>query len=158
MSDTSAACDLTQRPGALAQRHPPTEGEIRGVLERCRTVAVIGLSEDASKPAYGIAAYLKKQGYQILPVHPKAVTALGEKVHRSLAEIPGRVDLVYMFRGGDAAPGVVDEAVAKGAKAVWMPEGVVNEEAAEKGLKAGIAVIMDRCALKEHQRLGLGPV
>lgn len=125
------------------------------MLEHCRAVAVIGLSEDASKPAYGVAAYLKKQGYQILPVHPKAVLALGEKVHRSLAEIPGRVDLVYMFRGADAAPVVLDEAIAKGAKAVWMPEGVVHEEAAEKGRKEGLAVVMDRCALKEHQRLGI---
>ncbi len=152
----SDACDLTQRPGALPQRRPPTPEGIRDVLTKSRTVAVIGLSEDPSKPAYGVAAYLKKQGYQILPVHPKAVTALGEKVHRSVAEIPGRVDLVYMFRGADAAPGVVEEAVAKGAKAVWMPEGVVNEEAAEKGLQAGLAVVMDRCAQKEHLRLGLG--
>ena len=152
------ACDLTQRPGAMSQRHPPTPEQIRGVLETCRTIAVIGLSEDASKPAYGVAAYLKKQGYQILPVHPKAVMALGEKVHRSVSEIPGRVDLVYMFRGADAAMGVVDEAAAKGAKAVWMPEGVLNEEAAEKARKAGLAVVMDRCASKEHQRLGLGAV
>ncbi len=152
------ACDLTQRPGAMTQRHPPTGEEIRGVLERCRTVAVIGLSEDPSKPAYGVAAYLKKQGYQVLPVHPKAVMALGEKVHRSLAEIPGRVDLVYMFRGADAAAGVVEEAIAKGAKAVWMPEGVVSEEAADKARLGSLAVIMDRCALKEHQRLGMPAV
>ena len=155
---TDPACDPSQRPGAMTQRHPPTPGEIRGVLERSRTVAVIGLSEDSSKPAYGVAAYLKKQGYQILPVHPKAATALGEKVHRSVSEIPGRVDLVYMFRGADAAPGVVDEAVAKGAKAVWMPEGVVNEEAADKARAAGVAVVMDRCAQKEHARLDLGAV
>ena len=152
------ACDLNNRPGAMAQRNPPTPEEIRGVLEKSRAVAVIGLSEDPSKPAYGVAAYLKKQGYQILPVHPKATMALGEKVHRSVAEIPGRVDLVYMFRGADAAPGVVDEAAAKGAKAVWMPEGVVNEEAADKARAAGMAVVMDRCAQKEHSRLGMGAV
>ena len=150
---TEPACDLTNRPGAMKQTRPPTADEIAKVLKESRTVAVIGLSEDPSKPAYGVSAHLKKQGYSIVPVHPKATMALSEKVYRSVAEIPGRVDLVYMFRGADAAPGVVEEAVAKGAKAVWMPEGVVHEEAAARARAAGLAVIMDRCAQKEHFRL-----
>ena len=150
---TEPACDLSNRPGAMKQTRSPTADEIARVLKESRIIAVIGLSEDPSKPAYGVAAHLKKQGYSIVPVHPKATMALSEKVYRSVAEIPGRVDLVYMFRGADAAPAVVDEAVAKGAKAVWMPEGVVNEEAAAKGRAAGLTVIMDRCASKEISRM-----
>ena len=146
---TADACSLGDRPGAMRQEHPPTPAEIRGVLDSCRAVAVIGLSDDATRPAYGVSAFLKKRGYAILPVHPKAEAALGEKVHRSVAAIPGRVDLVYMFRAADAAPAVVEEAIAKGAKAVWMPEGVVHEDAARRAREAGLAVVMDRCALKE---------
>lgn len=147
------ACDWRNPPGAMKQEHPPSPEEVRAVLEGCRTVAVIGLSDDPVKPAYGVSAYMKKRGYILLPVHPKAAAALGEKVHRSVAEIPGRVDLVYMFRGAEAAPAVVEEAIAKKAKAVWMPEGVVHEEAAKRAREAGLAVVMDRCAQKELAKL-----
>ncbi len=146
------ACDLSNRPGAMKQDRPPTPEEIRKVLSDSRTVAVIGLSDDPSKPAHGVSAFLQERGYRIVPVHPKADTALGQKAYRSLAEIPGPVDLVYMFRGADAAPAVAGEAVAKGARALWMPEGVVHEEAARKAREAGLAVVMDRCALKELGR------
>ncbi len=142
-------CDLTNRPGGMKQVHPPTPGDISALLKATKTVAVIGLSDDPAKPAYGVSATLKGRGYRIIPVHPKAPTALGEKAYPSLAAIPVSVDLVYMFRGADAAPGVVDEAIAKGAKAFWMPEGVVHEEAAAKARAAGLAVVMDRCASKE---------
>jgi predicted CoA-binding protein len=144
-----AACDLTNRPGAMKQAHPPTAGEIASVLKAARTVAVIGLSDDPAKPAYGVSATMKRHGYRIIPVHPKAQTALGEKAYPSLAAIPFPVELVTMFRGADAAPGVVDEAIAKGAKAFWMPEGVVHEEAAAKARAAGLVVVMDRCVQKE---------
>ena len=149
---TADACNLGDRPGAMRQEHPPTPGEVRAVLDSCRSVAVVGLSDDATKPAYGVSAFLKKRGYSILPVHPKAEAALGEKVHRSVATIPGRIDLVYLFRSADAAPAAVEEAIAKGAKAVWMPEGVVHEKAACRARQAGLAVIMDRCAQKEILR------
>ena len=137
----------------MKQSRPPADPEILAVLRGTRTIAVIGLSDDPAKPAFGVASYLKGQGYRILPVHPKAETALGEKVYRSLAEIPGDLDLVYMFRGADAAPAVVREAVARKAKAFWMPEGVVHEEAAAEARAAGLAVVMYRCAPQEHARL-----
>ena len=144
-----AACDLSNRPGAMRQAHPPTAAEIASVLQSSKTVAVIGLSDDPARPAYGVSAAMQQRGYRIIPVHPKAPVALGEKAYPSLAAIPVPVDLVYMFRGADAAPGVVDEAIAKGAKAFWMPEGVVHEEAARKARAAGLSVVMDRCAAKE---------
>ena len=152
MSDP-AACDLSNRPGAMRQERPPTLEEIRKVLAESRTVAVIGLSDDPAKPAHAVASAMQQHGYRILPVHPKASAALGEKAYPSLAAIPGGVDLVYMFRGADAAPAALEEAVAKGAKAFWMPEGVVHEPAAARGRAAGLTVIMDRCASKELARM-----
>ena len=126
-----------------------TREEISKVLKDSKIIAVIGLSDDPAKPAHGVASFLKEKGYTIIAVHPKAQEALGAKAYQSLAAIPGSIDMVYMFRGADAAVGVVDEAIAKGARAVWMPEGIVNEEAAAKGRAAGLAVVMDRCARKE---------
>lgn len=123
--------------------------EISKVLKDSKTIAVVGLSDDPAKPAHGVASFLQQKGYRIVPVHPKAQTALGEKVYASVAAIPDRVDLVYMFLRAEAAGGVMDEAIAKGARAFWMPEGVVNEDAAAKGRAAGLAVVMDRCARKE---------
>jgi predicted CoA-binding protein len=134
----------------LPQVHPPTDDEIGRVLSTCRTIAVIGLSDDPSRPAHGVSSYLKQHGYRIVPVHPKAQTVLGEKVYASLASIPEEIDMVYMFRNSDAAPAIVEETITKGAKAIWMPEGVVHEAAAERARSAGLTVIMDRCALKEH--------
>lgn len=148
----SDACDLGNRPGAMRQSRPPTPQEIAGVLKASKVVAVIGLSDDPAKPAFGVASSMKARGYRIVPVHPKAETALGEKAFRSIAEIPFPVDLVYMFRGADAAPAVAEEAIAKKARALWMPEGVVHEEAAAKARAAGLAVVMDRCAAKELAR------
>lgn len=126
-----------------------TKEEISKVLKSTKTIAVIGLSDDPAKPAHSVASFLKEKGYTVVAVHPKATTALGQPAYQSLAAIPGAIDMVYMFRGADAAPGVIDEAIAKGAKSVWMPEGVVNEDAAQKGRAAGLAVVMDRCAKKE---------
>jgi uncharacterized protein len=123
--------------------------EISKVLKSTKVIAVIGLSDDPSKPAHTVASFLQGKGYTIVPVHPKAGSALGQTAYQSLAAIPGNIDMVYMFRGSDAAPAVMDEAIAKGAKAFWMPEGVSNEEAAKKGRDAGLAVVMDRCAKKE---------
>ena len=152
MSDP--ACDLNNRPGAMAQSTPPTREETARILDQSKTIAVIGLSDDPAKPAYGVASYLLQQGFRILPVHPKAPTALGQKAYPSLAAIPEPVDMVYMFRGADAAPAVVEEAIAKKAKAFWMPEGVVHEAAAQRAREAGLAVVMDRCAIKEHRPKG----
>ena len=146
------SCDATNQPGSMKQSHPPTADDIKKVLGQVKTVAVIGLSDDPAKPAHGVSSFLQQKGYKIVPVHPKAATALGEKAYPSIAAIPDKVDMIYMFRAADAAGGVVDEAIAKGARAVWMPEGVVNDDAAAKGRAAGLAVVMDRCAKKELSR------
>lgn len=143
------ACSIQNRPGAMKQVHPPTADEIRRALSAGKTVAVIGLSDDASKPAHGVSAFMQSRGYRIIPVHPKAPAALGQKAYPSLAAIPEPIDMVYMFRGADAAPAVADEAIALKAKVLWMPEGVIHEEAAAKARAAGLTVVMDRCALKE---------
>lgn len=146
MSDN---CDLSNQPGSMKQAHPPTSDELKKVLSSTKTIAVIGLSDDPAKPAHGVASFLQQKGYKIVPVHPKAATALGEKAYSSIAAIPDAVDMVYMFRAADAAGSVIDEALAKGAKTVWMPEGIVNDDAATKGRAAGLNVVMDRCARKE---------
>ncbi|MBI4859843.1 MAG: CoA-binding protein [Candidatus Riflebacteria bacterium] len=132
----------------MRQTRPPRADEMREALKSSRTVAVIGLSDDPSRAAYGVSSFLKARGFRIVPVHPKARTALGEQVYTSLSAIPDPVDLVYMFRVAEAAPAVAEEAIAKGARFLWMPEGVVNEEAAARARDAGLTVIMDRCAIK----------
>lgn len=149
MSDN---CSVNNQPGSMKQANPPSAEEIKKVLGSVKTVAVIGLSDDPAKPAYGVSSFLQKKGYKIVPVHPKAATALGEKAYTSIAAIPDKVDMIYMFRAADAAGGVVDEAIAKGAHAVWMPEGIVNDDAAAKGRAAGLSIVMDRCAQKELSR------
>lgn len=135
----------------MEQANPPTKELISKVLKSSKTIAVVGLSDDPAKPAHTVSAYLQRNGYRIVPVHPKAETALGEKVYQSLDKVPGAVDLVYIFLRADLTAPVVDEAIRKGAHAVWLPEGVVNEDAAKKARDAGLSVVMDRCALKEHK-------
>jgi predicted CoA-binding protein len=133
----------------MEQTNPPTKELISKVLKASKTIAVVGLSDDPAKPAHTVSSFLKEKGYTIVPVHPKAETALGEKVYQSLDKVPGAVDLVYIFLRADLTPPVVDDAIKKGARAVWMPEGIVNEDAAKKARDAGLSVVMDRCALKE---------
>ena len=135
----------------MEQTNPPSKELISKVLKSSKTIAVVGLSDDPAKPAHSVSAYLQKNGYRIVPVHPKAETALGEKAYPSVGAVPDSVDLVYIFLRPDLTPPVVEEAIKKGARAVWMPEGVVNEDAAKRAREAGLQVVMDRCALKEHK-------
>jgi len=114
---------------------------------------VVGLSPDPSRPSFEVAAYLKEAGYRIIPVNPSCERIMGESCYRSLAEVPGEVDVVQIFRKSEHVPPVVDEAIAKGARAVWMQSGVVHREAAAKAQAAGLLVVMDRCMLQEHARL-----
>jgi predicted CoA-binding protein len=127
--------------------------EIRKILKENRTVAVVGLSTHPDKPGHFVPKYLQQQGYRIIPVNPtaKGQTILGETVYGSLREIPAKVDIVDIFRPPKDVPPIVEEAVAIGAKAVWMQEGIVNNAAAERAISAGLAVVMDRCMMKEHQ-------
>jgi predicted CoA-binding protein len=126
---------------------------IRDLLRSARVIAVVGLSDNPGRPSYHVAEYLQEQGYRVIPVNPTITEALGEKAYASLGDVPEAIDVVDVFRRSDAVPPVVDEAIAVGAKAVWMQEGVVNEPAAEKARAAGLTVVMDRCILKEHAKL-----
>ena len=127
--------------------------QIGEVLRSCRTIAVVGLSGRRSRPSYGVAEYLQKAGYRIVPVNPMESQILGEKCYPDLESIPGAVDLVDIFRRPEFVPDIVEAAIRIGAKAIWMQEGVVHEEAARRAEAAGLAVIMDRCILKDHRRL-----
>ena len=143
--------------GALATsdhlRYPPEY--LRGILERTRTIVVVGASPEPWRASYGVSAYLKRAGYRIIPVNP---TAVGERVHgeaviAALADIQEPIDLVNVFRRPQFLPGVVEEAIAAGAPAVWMQLGIRHEDAKDRAEAAGVAVVMDRCISVEHRRL-----
>jgi predicted CoA-binding protein len=129
--------------------------EIKDTLCNVKTVAVVGISPKEDRPSYIVASYLKSKGYRIIPVRPDGEEILGEKVYHSLSEIPKEigVDVVDIFRRSEDVPPIVEEAIQRGAKVVWMQEGVIHKEAGEKAEKVGVKVIMDRCMRKEHQRL-----
>lgn len=128
---------------------------IAKILRDFRTVAVVGLSDKPERPSLGVAAYLQSQGYRIIPVNPRVSSVLGEEAYPDLLSIPFEIEVVDIFRRSEDVPPVVEEAIAKGTRAIWMQEGIVNQEAAEKAEAAGILVVMDRCMFKEHQALGL---
>jgi len=127
-----------------------TEEEI---LKSSCVIAVVGLSPKSDRPSYGVARYLKEHGYRIIPVNPQAKEILGEPSYPDLASIPEPVDVVDIFRRSEEVPDIVDQAIKIGAKAVWMQEGVINEQAAAKAREAGVVVVMDMCMKKEHQRM-----
>lgn len=125
---------------------------VKRILDECRTIAVVGLSSQPTRPSHGVAAYMQRAGYRVIPVNPNETEVLGEKSYASLAEVPDRIDLVDVFRRSEEAGTAVDEAIAVGAKAVWLQEGVIDDAAAQRALNAGLLVVMDRCWLKEHVR------
>lgn len=127
--------------------------DIKEILTKYRTIAVVGLSPDDGKPSHEVAAYLKRAGYRIIPVNPAAPEVLGEKSYASVTEIPEAVEIVDVFRRSEFVPEIVEQAIAKGAKVLWLQEGVVHEEAARRAEAAGLKVVMDRCILKEHRRM-----
>jgi predicted CoA-binding protein len=134
----------------------PTDPEIRDILKAVKTIAVVGWSPKPDRPSHGVAAFLKRRGYRVIPVNPGQAgqEALGERVAASLAEA-GPVDMVDIFRRSEEAGAVVDEAIAAGAAVVWMQLGVIDEAAATRARAAGLRVVMDRCPAIEIPRLGL---
>lgn len=128
-----------------------TEAEaVEKIFVECRTIAVVGLSANPARPSNRVAAYMQAQGCRVIPVNPNETTVLGEPSYPSLAAVPGPLDLVNIFRKSEEVPSIVDEAIVRGAKAIWMQEGVVNEDAADRARQAGLLVVMDRCWLKDH--------
>ena len=128
-----------------------TDG-IEQLLKSAHTIAVVGLSSSKMRPSYGVAEYLQRAGYKIIPVNPNETEVLGERAVARLEDIREKVDIVDIFRRSEFVPQIVESAIAIGAKAVWMQEGVIHEAAAERARAAGLIVVMDRCILKEHAR------
>ena len=133
----------------------PSQGEIKALLQRIKTVAVVGLSMDPDRPSYSVSSYLQGNGYRIVPVRPGGGEILGEKVYGRLSDIPFAVDIVDHFRRSSEVGAHVDEAIELRVPAIWMQEGVIDEEAALRARAAGLVVVMDRCMLKEHRKAGL---
>ena len=129
--------------------------DLKEILTSYKTAAIVGISPKEDRPSYIVASYLKSKGYRMIPVRPDGDTILGEKVYHNLIEIPKEIeiDVVDIFRRSEDVPPIVDEAIQRGAKVVWMQEGVVHKEAGAKAEKAGLKVVMDCCMKKEHQRL-----
>jgi uncharacterized protein len=126
---------------------------IADLLKSAHTIAVVGLSSKRWRPSYGVSEYMQRAGYRIIPVNPGLSEVLGEKCYPDVGTVPEAIDIVNIFRRSEAVPEIVEAAIEAGAKAVWMQEGVVHEKAAARARKAGLTVIMDRCLLKEHQKL-----
>ena len=136
------------------------DDRIRAVLEQARVIAVVGASPDPSRDSHGVMAFLQSRGYRCIPVNPasREPEILGEKVCPSLADLPEAIDLVDVFRRSEQVGMVVDEAIAVGAKSIWMQLGVRDDAAALRADAAGLAVVMDRCPKIEMPRLGIsGP-
>jgi predicted CoA-binding protein len=129
---------------------------IRRLLTTPGRWAVVGLSTNTARAAYGVAEFVQDRGHEIVPVHPSAPTVHGATGYATLAEVPGDVDVVDVFVNSALAGAVVDEAIAVGARAVWLQLGVVDEDAAERAAAAGLDVVMDTCPIIEARRLGLG--
>ena len=127
--------------------------QIAEILQASRTIAVVGLSAKRYRPSYGVAEYMQRAGYRIIPVNPHETEILGEKCYPDVESVPEPIDIVDIFRRSEYVPEIVEAAIRKGAKVVWMQEGVIHEEAARRAEEAGLEVVMDRCILKDHRRL-----
>ncbi len=146
----SAFIQRKKRGGAMPGIN---RADMKELFDNVRVIAVVGLSDDPSRPSHEVASYLKLNGYRIIPVNPAKKEMLGEKCYSSLLEIPEQVDLIDVFRRPENAPQIAEEAIETGARYLWFQEGVIHQGAAEKAASCGMEVIMDRCILKEHMKL-----
>jgi predicted CoA-binding protein len=124
----------------------------REILQKYKKIAVVGLSSDPGRASYGVTRYMQNSGYEITPVNPNEVNVLGEKAYASLEEVPGPIEIVDIFRRPEFVPDVVDAAIRRKAKVIWMQLGVAHEEAAQRARAAGMEVVMDLCILQEHMK------
>ncbi len=141
----SIECKLADGPGV--------DRDVRNILCSAKTIAVVGISPKEENPSHNVAKYLLKQGFRVIGVNPACDEILGIKCYPDLKSIPEHVDVVDIFRKLDAIPGIVDEAIAIGAGAVWMQLGLEHEESAQKARRAGLGVVMNKCTKIEHSRL-----
>jgi uncharacterized protein len=125
---------------------------IRTILENYKTLAIVGLSSKHMRASYGVASYMQSHGYRIVPVNPHETSVLNEKAYASLDDVPEPVPLVVVFRRPEFIPEVVESAIRRGARVIWMQEGVIHEDAARRAEAAGLIVVQDRCILKEHAK------
>ena len=126
---------------------------MKEILATARTIASVGLSSNPQKESYEVGEYLQRAGYRVIPVNPTATEILGQKSYASLSDVPEKIDVVQIFRKPEDVPPVVEEAIRVGAKAVWMQEDIVNEEAAARAREAGLQVVMDACMKKAHKKI-----
>jgi len=144
-------------PAGTQPKDPPLE-QMHNLLRTARTIAVVGASDKPGKPSHRVTFYLMHAGFEVYPVNPTFKELGGRPAYPDLRSIPVKIDIVDIFRRPEQVLPVVEEAIAVGAKAVWMQEGIVNEEAAARARAAGLAVVMDRCVMKEHRKMkGTGP-
>ena len=147
-NDFNASASVSVHGSAPAAPNDP----VTEILKTSRTIAVVGLSNRKFRPSYGVADYLKSVGYRIIPVNPLEKEVLGEKCYARLEDIPEKVDIVNIFRRSEFVPDIVDSAIRIGARAMWMQEGVIHHQAADRARRAGLFVTMNACILKEHVR------
>lgn len=143
---------MAPTPSKTAYENPPSD-EIKKILENSKKIAIVGLSPKEERDSHRVAKYLMETGYKIVPVNPGQREILGEACFKTLKDIPFKVDLVDLFLNPQRVPPVVDQAIEFGAPVLWMQIGVIHEEAAQKARKAGLAVVMDRCMMREHKKL-----
>lgn len=131
----------------------PSDPEIRALLERVKTIAVVGLSPKPDRPSYFVAKAMQDFGYRIIPVRPATSEILGEKAYPQVSDIPDAIDLVDAFRAAEHLDALVEECITRKIPAIWIQEGIVNQAAAQRALDAGMTVVMDRCIYKDYQAL-----
>jgi predicted CoA-binding protein len=134
---------------------PASADVILEILNKYKTIAVVGLSSNPMRPSFGVTEYMQRVGYRIIPVNPNETEALGERSYARLEDVPEKIGIVNIFRRAEDVAPVVESAIRIGAKVVWMQSGIENEAAAKKALAAGLAVVEDACILIEHKRRGL---
>lgn len=146
---------MTEALCELPDSNPPSQA-IQKILRHCTTIAVVGLSPKESRDSHRVARYLVDQGYELVPVNPGQTKILGKTCYRSLADIPFQVDIANLFLNPTRIPPVVNQAIEKGVRVIWMQSGIVHNAAAQKAREAGLQVVMNRCIMQEHRRLAPG--
>ncbi len=132
--------------------YQPSADPVLDILKNAKTIAVVGISSKPQRASFGVSEYLKNAGYTIIPVNPQETEVHGLKCYASVEDVPGSIDVVDVFRRSEDVPPIADGAIRKGAKVLWLQQGIVNEVAGEKARAAGLFVVMDACTLVEHRR------